>query len=567
VTTSDQRPWRSMYPAPLADVIVPEHSSALAAFRDQARRRPAAPMVTYFDRTLTAAELDRHSDALAAELERHQIRRGDRVGLHMQNTPHFVIALLAIWKIGAILVPLNPMLRKRELEYQLNDCGAVALIALDTLWEEVGREAAAETAVKLVITASAADLQSRNDTRVLLGTQRAVGPDTEDFTELLTAGTGRRPAPHQAALDDVAFLCYTSGTTGPPKGAVSSHRNVINLAQVIRDFTELNDGSRILGLAPLFHITGLMVQLIPALITGVPIVLSYRYHPGVMLDAILEYWPTFAVGPITAFVGLLQDPGCTREHFRSFDRIHSGGAPISPATARLFEEKTGHQLLGAYGMTEATSATHLGPKGYPAPVDPASGALAVGIPTPGTTVRILGDDGAEVAPGTPGEVVLESPGVCSGYWNKPEETALTFRDGRLYTGDIGVMDEQGWLYLVDRKKDLINCSGFKVWPREVEDALYEHPAVREAAVVGVPDAYRGETVKAYVSLNAGAAAAPEELINFAGERLASYKRPRMLEILDDLPKTSSGKILRRLLKDDGPALPAASPAPHVPAAD
>jgi long-chain acyl-CoA synthetase len=556
-----------MYPAPLPDVIVPEHRSALAAFRDQVRHRPAAPLVTYFDRTLTAAELDRHSDALAAELEQHQIRRGDRVGLHMQNMPQFVIALLAIWKIGAILVPLNPMLRTRELEHQLSDSGAVALITLDTLWEEAGRDAAAGTAVKLVITASAVDLQSRNDARLFAGVRRAVPPDAEDFAALLTAGAGSRPAPREPALDDVAFLCYTSGTTGPPKGAVSSHRNVITLAQVIRDFTELNAGSRILGLAPLFHITGLMVQLIPALITGVPIVLSYRYQPGVMLDAILEYRPTFAVGPITAFIGLLQDPGCTRGHFQSFDRIHSGGAPISPATARLFEERTGHQLLGAYGMTEATSATHLGPKGYPAPVDLSSGALAVGIPTPGTTVRIIGDDGVEVAPGTPGEVVLESPGVCSGYWNKPGETAATIRDGRLYSGDIGVMDKQGWLYLVDRKKDLINCSGFKVWPREVEDALHEHPAVREAAVVGVPDAYRGETVKAYVSLNAGAAVAPGELIAFAGERLAPYKRPRLLDILPDLPKTSSGKILRRLLKDDGPPLPAAGPGPGAPAAD
>jgi long-chain acyl-CoA synthetase len=199
-------------------------------------------------------------------------------------------------------------------------------------------------------------------------------------------------------------------------------------------------------------------------------------------------------------------------------------------------------------MTEATAQTHIGPFGYDAPIDPVSGAYAVGIPTPGTEIRLVDVDGNDVAPGAEGEILMRHRGVIDGYWNRPEETANTIRDGWLHSGDIGIMDEQGWTYIVDRKKDIIICSGFNVWPREVEDVLYEHPAVREVAVVGVPDEYRGEAVKAFVSLKVGATVAPSELIAFAGERLSAYKRPREVEILPELPKTVSGKILRRELR-------------------
>lgn len=391
-----------------------------------------------------------------------------------------------------------------------------------------------------------------------MGAKVETASDTRDFDSLLDEFVGQQPRWHEPSPDDAAFICYTSGTTGPPKGAVCSHRNVLAVARATCKVATIGAHSRVLGLAPLFHITGLMVQLVPALISPCPLVLSFRFQPGVMLDSIREHRPTFAVGPITAYIGLLQDPGFSQSDFASFDRVYSGGAPISPASARSFEERTGKQLLGAYGMTEATAATHLTPKGMRPPVDPDTGALAVGLPTPGTTVSIVDDEGVEVPSGTAGEVVLSSPGVISGYWQNPEATAATVRDGRLYSGDIGVVDDDGWLFLVDRKKDLINCSGFKVWPREVEDALYEHPAVREAAVVGVPDPYRGETVKAYVSLKEPGSIGGAELSDFVSDRLAAYKRPGTIEVLDELPKTSSGKILRRALRDAPPsALPTA----------
>ncbi len=542
------RPWRLLYGEGLADPPQLEHPSALAAFRSAVHRAPGADLLSYFDRSFTVREIDAMSDALAAELSERGLGPGDRIATYMQNVPQYVVALLSAWKLGAALVPLNPMLRSAELEYQLNDSGAKALIALDTLWEEVAHDVVPATSVTTVVTTSGLDLQSTADPRLFSSPSRLAVSGTIDFVELLRSGRDRRPPGHDPAPAELAFLVYTSGTTGAPKGAMASHRNVMAIGQIFGDWIALGSDSVVLAVAPLFHITGLMCQLVPCLLTPAKLVLAFRYQPEVLLDAIRRERPTFAVGPVTAFIGMVQATSFRSADFVSFERIHSGGAPVSPATSSEFERLTGQPLLGAYGMTEATAATHLAPKGFEMPVDPTSGALAVGIPIPGVTCRIVDDDGNEVEPGTAGEVVLESPGVISGYWRRPEDTAHTIRNGQLFSGDIGVMDEQGWLYLVDRKKDLIICSGFKVWPREVEDALYEHPSVREVAVIGVPDDYRGESVKAFVSLNPGQEVTPEELLAFARERLASYKRPHEIEIQPELPKTVTGKILRRSLR-------------------
>jgi long-chain acyl-CoA synthetase len=298
----------------------------------------------------------------------------------------------------------------------------------------------------------------------------------------------------------------------------------------------------------LFHITGLICQIVTSLVAPSPLILSYRFEPEVMLDSIREYTPGFALGAVTAFVALTGAESFTRSDFSSFERIYSGGAPVSAATAQKFEAATGCQMHGCFGMTETSAPTIFAPFGIPGRVDPASGALTVGIPSPGTMARIVDDEGNEVSAGESGELVFEGPQVTAGYWNRPEETAAAIRGGRLYSGDVAVMDADGWFYIVDRKKDVIISSGYKVWPREVEDVLNEHPLVIESAVVGVPDDYRGETVKAYVSLRDGAELDPQMLMRFAGERLSAYKRPRTVVILPSLPKTMSGKILRRELR-------------------
>jgi long-chain acyl-CoA synthetase len=289
-----------------------------------------------------------------------------------------------------------------------------------------------------------------------------------------------------------------------------------------------------------------------AAVTGIPLVLFHRYEPTQAFAMIARYRPTMTIGAITALLGLMNHPDAKRQDLTSLTRCYSGGAPIAPAVADAFERAFGVYIHNVYGLTESSSPTHAVPWGTRAPVDPRSGALSVGVPVPGCQVRVLDldDPTREVRPGEPGEFAARGPMIFQGYWNRPTETERAFADGFFLTGDVVVMDERGFFYVVDRKKDMINASGYKVWPREVEDVLYQHPAVKEAAVIGIPDEYRGETVKAFVSLKADAAATGDELIAFCRARMAAYKYPRAVELVAELPKTTTGKFLRRALRKD-----------------
>ena len=276
------------------------------------------------------------------------------------------------------------------------------------------------------------------------------------------------------------------------------------------------------------------------MLTPAPLVLAYRFDAAETLRLGERHGATFTIAAITAFIALLRHDG---GDLPALNKVYSGGAPIAPAVVEAFERRFGAYIHNIYGLTETTSPSHCVPASRRAPVDPGSGALSIGVPVFDTDSRIVGEDGRELPVGEVGEIVTRGPQVVPGYWG-----LASFEE--LATGDVGFMDADGWFYLVDRKKDQINASGYKVWPREVEDALYEHPDVVEVAVVGVPDAYRGETVKAVVTLAPGATTGAEELIEFARDRLAPYKRPRIVEFVDELPKTSTGKILRRALRDE-----------------
>ena len=319
-------------------------------------------------------------------------------------------------------------------------------------------------------------------------------------------------------------------------------------AQTYRDWIGIGPQDVVLGVAPLFHITGLVGHIAISLLSGAPLVLMYRLDPALTIGTVRAEQATFTIGSITVFIALMNVPDADRHALASLTKVYSGGAPIPPSTVKAFQAAFGHYIHNAYGLTETTSPSHAVPLGAKAPVDQASGALSVGVPVYNTVVRIVGDDGADLPPGEIGELVTTGPQVVAGYWNKPEETAAALPEGSLHTGDVGYMDDQGWFYIIDRKKDQINVGGYKVWPREVEDVLYEHEAVREAAVVGVADPYRGETVKAFVSLRAGQSVTDTELIAFARERMAAYKYPRQIEFLDEIPKTVTGKLLRRELR-------------------
>jgi len=549
VSVYTDRPWLSLYPEGQPADITPEHATVLEVFEASLAAAPDAVAIRYFDGVLTFADLDAASDALAVGLAETGFAPGDRMGLYVQNDPAFVIGLLGVWKAGGAAVAINPMNKARELTYLLTDSGATALLCLEELYTSVARDVLPGTQVRTVVTCSALDRQSRDDPRVLGDVKRDRPEGTLDLEELVATHAGREPAPASLTGDDVAILTYTSGTTGVPKGAMNTHANMVFNACAYRDWMRLTPDDSVLGVAPLFHITGLVGHVAVALLVPCPLVLAHRFHPEVVLEAIREHRPTFTVGSITVFIALSGVPGVGRDDFASLRTIYSGGAPIAPAVTDSFEEKTGRYIHNIYGLTETNSPSHAVPLGRRAPVDPNSGALSVGVPVYNTVVRILGEDGAELPPGEVGEIATSGPQVVPGYWGKPEATAESLPGGELRTGDVGFMDEQGWFYLVDRKKDMINAAGYKVWPREVEDVLYGHPAVREAAVVGVPDEYRGESVKAFVSLKPGSSVTPEEVIAFARERMAAYKYPRTVEVVEELPKTTTGKILRRELRD------------------
>jgi long-chain acyl-CoA synthetase len=545
----DERPWLHLYGEGQPHDITPEFTDALTMFSASVARNPDGDALRYFDGRITYRELDELTDAFAVALIDGGLQRGDRVAMYLQNVPQFVIGLVGTWKAGGIAVSINPMNRERELDLLLKDSGTKVLVCLQGLYRDVAASVVGGTDVGNVITTSELDFQTRDDPRAFPGSERSTPDGTTDLLELIERFRGQAPPSVSYGPDDIAFLTYTSGTTGPPKGAMNTHGNVVFNSQAYREWCGLTGNDVILGVAPLFHITGLIAHVTTALFLGAPLVLFHRFEPSLGIDVIKEHQPTFTVGSITVFIALMNAPNAEPDALKSLAKIWSGGAPIPPSTIKQFSTAFGQYIHNIYGLTETTSPSHGVPYGADSPVDEASGALSVGVPIYNTVVQILGDNGEELPPGEVGEIVTTGPQVVAGYWNKPEETRNAIPGGSLHTGDVGYMDAQGWFYIVDRKKDQINAGGYKVWPREVEDVLFEHEAVREAAVVGVPDEYRGETVKGFVSLKAGKTVTEEELIAFCKSRLAAYKYPRMIEFLDEVPKTVTGKFLRRELRD------------------
>ncbi|MGD9600746.1 MAG: AMP-binding protein [Gammaproteobacteria bacterium] len=541
------KPWLTQYrPGTPAD-IVPEFPHALAMFKAAVARAPAQTLVYYFDKALSAQEVDRLSDAFACALTSRGFARGDRVAVYLQNVPQFVIAMLGTWKAGGIMVSVNPMLRHKEVSLILNDSGARVLVTLESLYHEVAAAVVPDSRVEHVFTTS--ELEFLGERPALLkDSKRVACSGASGLLETLQSFLGQQPAPVAINSTDTALLTYTSGTTGPPKGAMNTHANIVHNTQTYREWMNLSSADVILGVAPLFHITGLIAQITTSFLLPCPQILYYRFEPATTAELIEKHGATFVVASITVYIALMNSDEARKRNFSTLKKVYSGGAPVAPATVEAFQKQFGAYIHNIYGMTETTSPTHAVPLGADAPVDPNTGALSVGVPVCGAVVHIVDDDGNPVPVGEVGELVSGGPMVVPGYWQKPEESAKSFEPRGIHTGDVGFMDEKGWFYIVDRKKDLIIASGYKVWPREVEDVLYTHPAVREAAVVGVVDAYRGESVKAFVSLRPGASATPADIIEFCKDRMAAYKRPREIEIVEDLPKTASGKIMRRELR-------------------
>ena len=548
-------PWESHYPERVSLNSDERFLTILAAWEYHVHTRPDDPAVHYFDATLTFVDIDSAADALATALQENGIVRGERVALYLQNDPQWLVSMLAVWKIGAVPVAVNPMLRAHELEHQLTDSGAKALICLESLYEQVVVEIRSELKLHTVVTTHPTDMTPTATIPRTMSTtigQRQCFSDTLDWTSLVDGYRGRRPTYAGQRGEDIAMLTYTSGTTGRSKGAMNLQSAMVHSSTVYTQWWNLRPADDVIvGIAPVFHITGLVAGFGAHVVSGAPIVLLHRFDAEQTLQAIAQWRGTFMIAASTAFIALSNHPSISELDVSSLTKTPSGGAAVSRALVERVRAATGWVLRGAYGMTETTSPTHLGPLDVDAPTDPASGALAaVGIPVPGANVRIVDlENGRDLPPEELGEIVVSGPMVVPGYWQLPDESANAIRDGWLHTGDIGKTTDDGWLFVVDRLKDMINAGGYKIFPRDVEDVLYQHPAVREAAVLGVPDDYRGETVAAFVSLVSGLTASPDELIDFCRGRMAAYKYPRSVVILDELPKTSSGKLLRRELRD------------------
>jgi long-chain acyl-CoA synthetase len=568
VTGASDRPWVRHYeegvpPAiDVPDLTLPEAlDRAVERFPDRVAlrffldARLPAPALTY-------ARLREQSQRFATALFQLGVRKGDRVAIMLPNCPELVVALYGALRIGAIPVNTNPMYVAREMREQLGDSGCETLVLLDQFFPRL-REIHAATRVRRAIVVDVTEslpwpartlarwAQSRRAERVKVPAET----DVSFFHELVRAYP---PTPPGASLlpTDVALLQYTGGTTGTPKGAMLTHRNLAaNAAQARSWFPRLRDGQEvILGVVPLFHSYGLLSVLLLGVSAGAEMVLVPRPRPlDIVLEALHRFRPTLFPGVPTLYAGLVDHPRVSQYDLRTGTQCLSGAASLPASLVERFEALTGGRLVEGYGLTETSPLTH----GNPIHGERRVGSI--GLPVPGTDARIVDlATGEPLPPGQAGELEVRGPQVMLGYWNRPAETAEVIRDGWLRTGDIARMDEDGYFYVVDRRKDMIDASGFKVFPREVEEALLMHPAVREAVVAGVPDAYRGETVKAFVVLRPGEPAGAEELAAFCRLHLAAFKVPRKFEFRDELPKSLVGKYLRRVLvaEERAPETPA-----------
>ncbi len=552
----EKRPWLSSYPDWVSHDLEITSATARDDFIKTACSRPDAPAVYYFDHVISYGAINRLSDYLAAAFQNFGLETGDRIIVHLQNIPQFLIATYAAWKLGLIVVPLNPMYKEQELSYFFQDSGAKVFLTHDEIATALDLSFLSNTQVKQVITTSALDLLPPDSSPVetLRSVKRSEVVGCLKLLDILKDYKGKSPDYCELTPDTVAYLTYTSGTTGQPKGAMNTHGNIAFNARVYQAVMRIGSDDVVLGVAPLFHVTGEVAHSAIAALAGIPLTLFYRFDPGEALRLIERWKVTMTVASITVYIAMMNHPDIKKRRLESFVKAYSGGAPVSKALVDQFESLTGLRLHNVYGMTETNSPSHIVPLGEEAPVDTESGALSVGLPVPNSVSKIvdLEDRSHEMAPGEVGEIVNRGPMIIPGYWNKPEETAYAIDDGWLFTGDVGKMDEQGWFYVVDRKKDLIIASGYKVWPRDVEDVLYQHPAVREAAVIGVSDSYRGETVKAFVALKQGSegTVTADEIISFCKSRMAAYKYPRQVEFVTAIPKTPTGKFLRKDLRED-----------------
>ncbi|OLN22638.1 long-chain fatty acid--CoA ligase [Domibacillus antri] len=551
-----EKPWLAHYP-PEIPAAIDYPDQPLPLFLTKAAAEYGGKMAVHFlGKELSYKELYDSALKTAAYLKKIGIQKGDRVAIMLPNSPQAVISFYGVMIAGAVVVQFNPLYTEREMEYQLKDCGAKVIISLDLLYPRI-QKIISNTSLEHVIVTAIKDYLpfpknmiypfiQKKQTGIVVQIENR--NNNHHFKKIM-----EEPVPKEEPLNidvdnDPAVLQYTGGTTGFPKGVMLTHKNLVANASMcdVWMYKFQKGGETILGIIPFFHVYGMTTVMILSVMQGYKMVLLPKFDVKTTLKTIQKQKPTIFPGAPTIYIALLNDPDITKYDLSSIDACISGSAPLPVDVQQKFEDVTGGKLVEGYGLTETSPVTHANfiwgdrVKG------------SIGVPWPDTDAVILSMQTNEPAgkPGELGEIAVKGPQVMKGYWNRPEETEQTFKDGWFLTGDIGYMDESGYFYIVDRKKDMIIAGGFNIYPRDVEEVLYEHEAIQEAVVAGVPDPYRGETVKAYIVLKEGYKVTEQEFDDYCRKHLAAFKVPRIYEFREELPKTAVGKILRRVLIEE-----------------
>ena len=550
-----EKPWLAHYPPEIPHTLTYPSIPVQEYLTKAYEKYPQKVAIHFMGKELSYEELYKSSMKFANYLQKIGIKKGDRVSIMLPNCPQAVISFYGILYAGGVVVMTNPLYTEREIAYQMKDSGAKAIIGLDILFPRISK-VIKETDLENVIVTGIKDyltfpknlvypfIQKKQYGMTVKVEHRGIN---HLFTEIMKTA---QPIVAETPFDfeeDLALLQYTGGTTGSPKGVMLTHKNIISNATMCDSWLyKCKKGEEtIMGIIPLFHVYGLTTVLILSVMLGNKMVLLPKFDPETALKTINKQKPTLFPGAPTLYIGLMNHPDIAKYDLSSIEACLSGSAPLPAEVQEKFEKLTGGKLVEGYGLTETSPVTHSNlvwgerTKG------------SIGLPYPDTDCKIFQTGTTDPVPnGEIGEIAIKWPQVKKGYWNKPEETAATIVDGWLLTGDLGYMDNEGHFFIVDRKKDMIIAGGFNIYPREIEEVLYEHEAIQECVVAGIPDPYRGETVKAYIVLKEGYTVTEEELNTHCRENLASFKVPRIYEFRKELPKTAVGKILRRSLVDE-----------------
>jgi long-chain acyl-CoA synthetase len=541
---TENKPWFSSYPQGVPRNLQFPEAPLHAILEKTAKEHPEKTAIAYSETSITYAELNTLSSRFAAALAALGVQKSDRVAIFLPNIPQFIIAYYGVLKAGAVLTAISPLHKEREVAYQLQDSEAETIVALDMLYPIV-EKVWLKTKLKNAIVTSLEEYASKNN---VASSEIQQAPHVHSFQELL-----KEPAslPHVRVnpRDDLAALQYTGGTTGTAKGAMLTHANLVSNAVAFAAWIRGASVDTFLTALPLFHIYGMTTSLNVPVSVAAKMVLLPKFDPPTALETIQRRRVTVFCGVPTMYSVLLASPALSKFNLTNIRVCISGASPLPPQVQKKFMQVTGGFLAEGYGLTEASPVTHCNP------VDKTMRTVrvgSIGLPLPDTDARIVDvETGTKtLAPNETGELAVKGPQVMRGYWRSPEETALVLRDGWLLTGDIARMDRYGYFYITDRKKDLIKYKDYSVYPRELEDVLYEHPAVKLCAVIGKPTPIVGEVPKAFIVLKDGAQATEAELMAFVKEKVAPYKAVREVELRQQLPISSAGKVLRRVLQEE-----------------